>query len=181
MDSYNGAAFTLHFKEFGVEIQATALPLSWLPESGVMLENVSSPFVPGSCELVQLGSFPLISWASRTSSIVFIGQIPRCCQSKIRGGWGGGSTSQPFQEHTVKWQLSSFPYSVKLCSFNEDRPPESIITAEVMLLLSLPLQDVDAATLARIDLERRIESLQEEIAFLKKVHEEVSGCLVLVT
>ncbi|KAM9287019.1 desmin isoform 2-T2 [Morus bassanus] len=33
-------------------------------------------------------------------------------------------------------------------------------------------RDVDAATLARIDLERRIESLQEEIAFLKKVHEE---------
>uniref|UniRef100_A0A8P0TG98 Desmin n=1 Tax=Canis lupus familiaris TaxID=9615 RepID=A0A8P0TG98_CANLF len=32
--------------------------------------------------------------------------------------------------------------------------------------------DVDAATLARIDLERRIESLNEEIAFLKKVHEE---------
>ncbi|ELR60783.1 Desmin, partial [Bos mutus] len=34
------------------------------------------------------------------------------------------------------------------------------------------VQDVDAATLARIDLERRIESLNEEIAFLKKVHEE---------
>ncbi|KAM6178586.1 desmin isoform 2-T2 [Rhynchocyon petersi] len=33
-------------------------------------------------------------------------------------------------------------------------------------------RDVDAATLARIDLERRIESLNEEIAFLKKVHEE---------
>lgn len=42
------------------------------------------------------------------------------------------------------------------------------------LSLSLDLsQDVDAATLARIDLERRIESLNEEIAFLKKVHEEV--------
>lgn len=40
------------------------------------------------------------------------------------------------------------------------------------LLLDLS-QDVDAATLARIDLERRIESLNEEIAFLKKVHEEV--------
>lgn len=38
------------------------------------------------------------------------------------------------------------------------------------LLLS---QDVDAATLARLDLERRIETLQEEIAFLKKIHEEV--------
>lgn len=42
----------------------------------------------------------------------------------------------------------------------------------LFLLFDLP-QDVDAATLARIDLERRIESLNEEIAFLKKVHEEV--------
>nr|XP_032800491.1 desmin-like [Petromyzon marinus] len=33
-------------------------------------------------------------------------------------------------------------------------------------------QDVDDATLARVDLERRIESLNEEIAFLKKAHEE---------
>uniref|UniRef100_A0A8C5NG94 Desmin n=1 Tax=Gouania willdenowi TaxID=441366 RepID=A0A8C5NG94_GOUWI len=32
--------------------------------------------------------------------------------------------------------------------------------------------DVDNATLARLDLERRIESLQEEIVFLKKIHEE---------
>lgn len=37
------------------------------------------------------------------------------------------------------------------------------------------IQDVDNATLARLDLERRIESLQEEIAFLKKIHEEVYG------
>uniref|UniRef100_A0A670YZ57 Glial fibrillary acidic protein n=1 Tax=Pseudonaja textilis TaxID=8673 RepID=A0A670YZ57_PSETE len=32
--------------------------------------------------------------------------------------------------------------------------------------------DVDAAALARIDLERKIESLQEEITFLKKIHDE---------
>lgn len=38
---------------------------------------------------------------------------------------------------------------------------------------SLCFKDVDNATLARLDLERRIESLQEEIAFLKKIHEEV--------
>uniref|UniRef100_A0A3B3YGL1 IF rod domain-containing protein n=1 Tax=Poecilia mexicana TaxID=48701 RepID=A0A3B3YGL1_9TELE len=35
-----------------------------------------------------------------------------------------------------------------------------------------PRIDVDAATLARLDLERRIETLQEEIAFLKRIHEE---------
>uniref|UniRef100_A0A8C4QNJ1 Desmin n=1 Tax=Eptatretus burgeri TaxID=7764 RepID=A0A8C4QNJ1_EPTBU len=33
-------------------------------------------------------------------------------------------------------------------------------------------QDVDDATLARIELERKIEALQEEIIFLKKLHEE---------
>lgn len=35
-------------------------------------------------------------------------------------------------------------------------------------------QDVDNAALARLDLERKIESLQEEINFLKKLHDEVS-------
>ncbi|XP_028815187.1 vimentin isoform X2 [Denticeps clupeoides] len=33
-------------------------------------------------------------------------------------------------------------------------------------------QDVDNASLARLDLERRVESLLEEILFLKKLHEE---------
>ncbi|KTF87438.1 hypothetical protein cypCar_00025638 [Cyprinus carpio] len=33
-------------------------------------------------------------------------------------------------------------------------------------------QDVDSASLARLDLERKVESLQEEIAFLKKLHDE---------
>ncbi|TNN78801.1 Vimentin [Liparis tanakae] len=33
-------------------------------------------------------------------------------------------------------------------------------------------QDVDNAALARLDLERKVESLQEEIIFLKKLHEE---------
>ncbi|XP_029935573.1 vimentin [Myripristis murdjan] len=33
-------------------------------------------------------------------------------------------------------------------------------------------QDVDNAALSRLDLERRVESLQEEIMFLKKLHEE---------
>ncbi len=35
------------------------------------------------------------------------------------------------------------------------------------------LQDVDNAALARVDLERKVESLQDELAFLKKLHDEV--------
>lgn len=33
-------------------------------------------------------------------------------------------------------------------------------------------QDVDNASLARVDLERKVESLQDELAFLKKLHDE---------
>ncbi|KAG7319919.1 hypothetical protein KOW79_017062 [Hemibagrus wyckioides] len=33
-------------------------------------------------------------------------------------------------------------------------------------------QDVDIAALARVDLERKVESLQDELRFLKKLHEE---------
>ncbi|NXC45803.1 VIME protein, partial [Penelope pileata] len=36
----------------------------------------------------------------------------------------------------------------------------------------LSVQDVDNASLARLDLERKVESLQEEIVFLKKLHDE---------
>ncbi|KTF72421.1 hypothetical protein cypCar_00046225 [Cyprinus carpio] len=34
------------------------------------------------------------------------------------------------------------------------------------------IQDVDNAALARVDLERKVESLQDELAFLKKLHDE---------
>ncbi|NXP47011.1 VIME protein, partial [Heliornis fulica] len=42
----------------------------------------------------------------------------------------------------------------------------------VRLLIILSAQDVDNASLARLDLERKVESLQEEIVFLKKLHDE---------
>ncbi|KFP63942.1 Desmin, partial [Cariama cristata] len=63
-----------------------------------------------------------------------------------------------------KLKLTLYLPALVLCPH---RPPPLITPQSVC-----PPQDVDAATLARIDLERRIESLQEEIAFLKKVHEE---------
>lgn len=43
------------------------------------------------------------------------------------------------------------------------------------------LQDVDNAALARLDLERKVESLQEEINFLKKLHDEVGVRIFLKT
>lgn len=49
----------------------------------------------------------------------------------------------------------------------------AVLLCQLYLFHVAFLQDVDAATLARLDLERRIESLHEEIAFLKKIHEEV--------
>lgn len=43
-----------------------------------------------------------------------------------------------------------------------------------MVFASCAIQDVDDATLARLELERKIESLMDEIEFLKKLHDEVS-------
>lgn len=43
-----------------------------------------------------------------------------------------------------------------------------------LLIARVPAQDVDNAALARLDLERKVESLQDEINFLKKLHDEVS-------
>lgn len=41
------------------------------------------------------------------------------------------------------------------------------------MFVSCTNQDVDDATLARLELERKIESLMDEIEFLKKLHDEV--------
>ncbi|NXI94473.1 VIME protein, partial [Psophia crepitans] len=46
---------------------------------------------------------------------------------------------------------------------------ENFVRRLIILLFG---QDVDNASLARLDLERKVESLQEEIVFLKKLHDE---------
>lgn len=50
-----------------------------------------------------------------------------------------------------------------LWQHNSDRP----------LFVSRTTKDVDDATLSRLELERKIESLMDEIEFLKKLHDEV--------
>lgn len=49
-----------------------------------------------------------------------------------------------------------------------------------LLRVGVATQDVDNAALARLDLERKVESLQDEINFLKKLHDEVSFLLLLL-
>ncbi|XP_062451516.1 glial fibrillary acidic protein [Rhea pennata] len=49
---------------------------------------------------------------------------------------------------------------------------EVTLRLEAESTLAAYRQDVDAAALARLDLERRVSSLQEEITFLRKVHDE---------
>uniref|UniRef100_A0A8C3CMY8 Glial fibrillary acidic protein n=1 Tax=Cairina moschata TaxID=8855 RepID=A0A8C3CMY8_CAIMO len=49
---------------------------------------------------------------------------------------------------------------------------EVTLRLEAESTLAAYRQDVDAAALARLDLERRVGSLQDELAFLRKVHEE---------
>lgn len=60
-----------------------------------------------------------------------------------------------------------------LCQQTNDA--SSIWPSQVTLLIArVTAQDVDNAALARLDLERKVESLQDEINFLKKLHDEVS-------
>ncbi|OXB56651.1 hypothetical protein ASZ78_003942 [Callipepla squamata] len=60
----------------------------------------------------------------------------------------------------------------ELGSLREKLQQEVTLRLEAESTLAAYRQDVDAAALARLDLERRVGSLQDEVAFLQKVHEE---------
>ncbi|NXN35354.1 GFAP protein, partial [Rhinoptilus africanus] len=59
-----------------------------------------------------------------------------------------------------------------LGSLQQKLQDEVTLRLEAESNLAAYRQDVDAAALARLDLERRVGTLQDEIAFLRKVHEE---------
>ncbi|NXN94634.1 GFAP protein, partial [Rhinopomastus cyanomelas] len=59
-----------------------------------------------------------------------------------------------------------------LTSLRQKLQDEVTLRLEAESSLAAYRQDVDAATLARLDLERRVGTLQDEITFLRKVHEE---------
>ncbi|XP_072212814.1 glial fibrillary acidic protein [Excalfactoria chinensis] len=60
----------------------------------------------------------------------------------------------------------------ELGSLREKLQQEVTLRLEAESTLAAYRQDVDAAALARLDLERRVGTLQDEVAFLQKVHEE---------
>ncbi|NWU13388.1 GFAP protein, partial [Cephalopterus ornatus] len=59
-----------------------------------------------------------------------------------------------------------------LSSLQQKLQDEVTLRLEAESNLAAYRQDVDNATLARLDLERRVGTLQDEITFLRKVHEE---------
>ncbi|NXS62486.1 GFAP protein, partial [Brachypteracias leptosomus] len=59
-----------------------------------------------------------------------------------------------------------------LGSLQQKLQEEVTLRLEAESSLAAYRQDVDAAALARLDLERRVGTLQDEIIFLRKVHEE---------
>ncbi|NWS46055.1 GFAP protein, partial [Probosciger aterrimus] len=59
-----------------------------------------------------------------------------------------------------------------LGSLQQKLQDEVTLRLEAESNLAAYRQDVDAAALARLDLERRVGMLQEELSFLRKVHEE---------
>lgn len=67
----------------------------------------------------------------------------------------------------------------QFCASEADREDLAFpLPEEPSFLLNPPFpltKDVDDATLSRLELERKIESLMDEIEFLKKLHEEVGG------
>uniref|UniRef100_A0A8C5TES6 Glial fibrillary acidic protein n=1 Tax=Malurus cyaneus samueli TaxID=2593467 RepID=A0A8C5TES6_9PASS len=60
----------------------------------------------------------------------------------------------------------------ELGSLQQKLQDEVTLRMEAESNLAAYRQDVDNAALARLDLERRVGTLQDEIAFLRKVHEE---------
>ncbi|KAI4899595.1 hypothetical protein NFI96_016519, partial [Prochilodus magdalenae] len=67
-----------------------------------------------------------------------------------------------------------------LATLKQRLQDESTLRQEADNNLNTFRQDVDEAALNRVQLERKIEALQDEINFLKKVHEECTVSSVLV-
>ncbi|XP_059199399.1 desmin a isoform X2 [Centropristis striata] len=104
---------------------------------------------------------------------------------KLRGREGPGRVAEMFEEEMreLRRQIEAISNQRARVEVERDNMADDLQKLKLRLQEEIhqkeeaennlsAFRDVDNATLARLDLERRIESLQEEIAFLKKIHEE---------
>ncbi|XP_049635960.1 glial fibrillary acidic protein isoform X1 [Suncus etruscus] len=74
--------------------------------------------------------------------------------------------------HNTRLEMEKDNLAQDLGTLRQKLQDETNLRLEAESNLAAYRQEADEATLARLDLERKLESLEEEIRFLKKIHEE---------
>ncbi|XP_061224864.1 glial fibrillary acidic protein [Neopsephotus bourkii] len=96
-------------------------------------------------------------------------RVPGVCREELRALRGRLERLATAKAHL---EMERDSLSQDLGSLQHKLQDEVTLRLEAESNLAAYRQDVDAAALARLDLEQRVGTLQEEISFLRRVHEE---------